>query len=151
MYLLKDVLGPLLVIIGGLFAISGLIIAKKPDAKKLFDQIAPAQGIVGVVLLVVGVIDVIQVLLRGGVGSLLRFAPLFGIALIACVIVEVLLGMLLGFALVAKLIPGESGAEKKGGEIALKLVPLQVPIGIVAIVAGLIVLLKIGFSSPFGM
>jgi hypothetical protein len=148
MSVLGITLGPLLIIVGSLFGLSGLIIAKKPDAKKIFDQVAPAQGIVGVVLLVVGLIDLIRWLTSGGGFGF--FGGLFGAAVIACVFVEILLGAILGFSLVAKLIPGESPAEKKGGEIVQKLVPLQVPIGIVGLVAGLIVLFRIGLPSFIG-
>ena len=67
-----------------------------------------------------------------------------------CMFVEVLLGAILGFALVAKLIPGESSAEKKGVAMAQKLIPLQVPIGIVGLVAGIIVLFRIGLPGIGG-
>ena len=42
----------MLLLVAGALAASSFIIAKKPDAKKAMDKIAPYQGIIGVVLLI---------------------------------------------------------------------------------------------------
>jgi hypothetical protein len=53
---------------------------------------------------------------------------------------EIILGFLLGFGLIAKWIPGESGAETKGLEIQKKLLGYSLPIGVIGLVSGLITL-----------
>ena len=53
---------PILAIVGGLIAASSFLITKKPDAKELFEKLAPYQGFVGVGMLVLGVLWLLQVL-----------------------------------------------------------------------------------------
>lgn len=43
---------PILTIAGGLIAASSFLIAKKPDAKRLFEKVAPYQGMIGLAMLV---------------------------------------------------------------------------------------------------
>jgi hypothetical protein len=131
-------LGALAVITGSLIALSGFIIARKPEAKALFEKITPYQGFLGVGLLVWGVYDLIRSLELWG--PMLEFKPILGIGIIGYVCSEILLGFLLGFGLIAKWIPGESGAEKKGLAIQKKLLGLSLPIGVIGLVSGLITL-----------
>ena len=48
--------------LAGVLALSGMIIAQKPQAKDLIDKLVPFQGIIGVVLLVWGIVNAARVL-----------------------------------------------------------------------------------------
>ena len=52
----------ILSIVGGLIAASSFVIARKPDAKELFDRLAPYQGFIGIGMLTVGILWLLQVL-----------------------------------------------------------------------------------------
>ena len=133
-------IGALAVIAGSLIALSGFIIAKKPNARQTFEKIAPYQGFLGVGLLVWGIYDLLRTI--GHWGDYLRIPglKLFGVAVIAYVLSEVIIGFCLGFGVIAKWIPGDGGAEKKGLEIQRKLLGFSMPIGVVGLVSGVLML-----------
>jgi len=116
--------------LGGVLAAAGFIVSKKPNAKELIAKVVPYQGFIGVALLVSGVLNILNGALSAGV---------MGIGVVAC---QVLLGILLGFGLIAQWIPGEGAVEKKGLEIQKKLMGFQVPVGIAAIVFSVLALLR---------
>ena len=131
-------IGALAVIIGSLIALSSFIIARKPDAKALFEKVTPYQGFLGVGLLAWGVIDLLRTI--GDWSAMLDVKFLLGLGIIGYVCSEVLLGFLLGFGLIAQWIPGESEAEKKGIEIQKKLLVYSLPIGVIGLASGFITL-----------
>lgn len=142
-------IGPLVTIVAALIALSSFIIAKQPQAKKLFDQLTPFQGFIGVGLLVWGVYDLYYWVIREWPGlrqSMFSMAldhdTVAAVGLIGYIASEILLGFLLGFGLIAKWIPGESAAEQKGLEIQKKLLTFSLPIGIIGIVTAVLWLIK---------
>jgi hypothetical protein len=44
-------------ILGGILAVSALIVAQKPNAQQMIDKLVPFQAIIGVGLVVLGIID----------------------------------------------------------------------------------------------
>jgi hypothetical protein len=135
-----DFIGPLLVIIGALVALSGLIISRKPDLETTFDKISPYAGFVGVALLGWGLYD----LYRGVFATYALGTSRFGIikdagdtvaayVLLGHILLEIVLGFMLGFGLIASWIPGESGAEKGAVKIQKKLLAYSVPLGFVGL------------------
>jgi len=86
---------------GGVLAASNLIIAKKPDAKELIDKLVPYQGWIGIVMFLWGIWDTIHVLTSGWF-SIISIIPLTAIVILVAVLVEVVLGFLLGFGLISK-------------------------------------------------
>lgn len=138
---------PILLILGGILAISGLIVAKKPDAKAMIEKLTPYQALIGVGLLIFGVLDLVRVIFGSGFFSIiLKAFPIMGIVMIAYVASSILLGIMLGMPMVAKL--SASGAAK-GEEMAKKLAPFQTLIGVVGIVAGLMaILFAAGILKP---
>ncbi|MBA3394321.1 MAG: hypothetical protein H0T89_16870 [Deltaproteobacteria bacterium] len=139
----------LLLIVGGVLALSAFIIAKKPDAKALLDKVTPFQAFIGVALLVVGLIRLIQI---GPINvfRILSVAPLLGITLIGATYGAILLGFLFGMPQIAKWIPGESNAETKATNVAKKLAPFQMILGVICLVSGLLVILyQLGILKPF--
>jgi len=125
--------------VGGLLAASGLIIAKKPDAKQLIDKLMPYQAIIGVILLVLGVLSLLQSL--GGLMSVITHFPLLGLTGLAVIVTSILLGFMFGMPQIAKWMPGEGKTEQKGMELSRKLAPFQGILGIIALVAALLSLL----------
>jgi thiol:disulfide interchange protein len=132
-----DLITPILLIVGSILAISGLIIAKKPDAKALIDKLSPYQAMIGVFMLATG----IWWLLRWG-RQLIHLDSAFLAACIWGVIgVSILLGALFGMPQIAKWIPGESSAEQKALELSQKVAPYQVLLGLIGLASAFIYLL----------
>ncbi len=124
-----NLLFPILTIVGGLIAASSLLIAKKPDAKELFDKVAPYQGMIGVGMLVLGVLWTLQVLPH--MGSLLSAAPVNAIVTIATLAGTILVGFLLGYGLISKFALSKNEAAKEKGALMLtKIARVQVPLGL---------------------
>jgi len=136
----------LLLIVGGILAISALIVAKKPDAKELLDKLVPYQAMIGVALLAVGVLDLLGHL--GDVLRLLRDEPVHGIVWLAVIVTSILLGFMFGMTQIAKWLPGHAAAEQKGRELSNKLAPFQVIIGLIGLGAALLwVLYRFGMMD----
>ncbi len=164
-------IGPIAVILGALVALSGFILAKKPDLKATFDKIGPYTGFLGVGLLAWGIYDLYYNVIQSRWGDKSTFGLLFSgidlsamggpsgagadkfsaILLLGYIISEILLGFMLGFGLIATWIPGESGAEKKAVAVQKKLLALATPIGAVGLVCALLWLIKGGGSFNPGM
>ena len=134
-----ELINALALIAGGLLAASGLIVAKKPDAKQLIDKLVPYQAIIGVALLVFGILNLLRAL--GSFMTVLRLVPLLGLTWLAMVVTSILLGFLFGMPQIAKWMPGEGPTEQKGMELSKKLAPFQGILGIIGIVAGLLMVL----------
>ena len=125
-------------ILGGILAISGLILTKKPDAKKYIDRLTPYQALIGVGMIALGVINFLRAL--GHIGAMLKVG-MFGLGWLALVVTSILLGALFGMPQIAKWIPGESSAEQKAVELSKKVAPYQVMLGIILVIASLITML----------
>ncbi len=133
-----DIIEGLLVIVGGILAISGLIVAKKPDAKQLLDKLTPFQAVIGIALLAFGLFNLLRSFGTPSIFDIIKIAPLLGIATLAMIVSSVLLGFMFGMPQIAKWIPGEGAAEQKGMELSKKLAPFQVIFGLIGIGATLI-------------
>ena len=130
----------ILMIAGGILGVSGLIVAKKPDAKALIDKLVPFQAFIGVGLLALG----IWALLNFGLINTFRILPHFpilGLFAIAGSYGAILLGFLFGMPQIAKWIPGESSAETKAMGLSKKLAPFQLILGIIVGAGGVLGLL----------
>jgi hypothetical protein len=123
-------------IVAAIFCLASLVIAQKPNAKDLFDKVAPFKGIVGVALLGGAIWTAIYDIKH--VGDVLKFDKLMGINILAVVIVLGLVGFLMGMPLIASWIPGETGAEKKSVALSQKLVKFEVPLGILSLGTGVL-------------
>jgi hypothetical protein len=127
-------------IVGGIIAASGLIIARKPDAKQLIDKLTPYQGWIGVALFLWGIWDTIHVV--SNIGILFKAKFLLAVFLLVAVVTELLLGFLLGFGLITKYaLSKNETALAKGQAIRAKLAPLSGIIGIAGIIVGILVFL----------
>jgi hypothetical protein len=132
-----DLITPILLILGSILAISGLIIAKKPDAKAMIDRLSPYQAMIGVFMLATG----IWWLLRWG-GQLIQLdSAVLAACIWAVIAVSILLGALFGMPQIAKWIPGESPAEQKALELSQKVAPYQVALGVIGLASAFVYLL----------
>ena len=122
-------------IILGLLAVPSLLLEKKPDAKELFDKIAPYQGWIGLVFAIWGLWGIISCVLSIGWLSII---PIYWITWLLVSVVSFALGFILGYGLIVKyaLSKNEQAAEK-GEQLLAKLLPWQGKLGIVAIALGI--------------
>jgi hypothetical protein len=137
---------PLLLIAAGILAASALIVAKKPDAKQLIEKLAPYQASMGIALLVWCLYNMFVHIGISFMLLILKAWPIGGIALFGGLISGILLGVMFGMPMVAKM---SAGGAAKGEQMAKKLAPFQVIIGLVAIVSGaLLLLITAGILKP---
>lgn len=130
----------LALILLGVLAVPGLIIAKRPDAKKIIDKIAPYQGWIGAIIAVWGVVRLIGWLsmfgwLGLGVGGILRW-----VVYTAFVFLSIALGFMLGIGVIKSFVKNPQ-AQAKMDETLSKLAPKQGLLGLLAIGVGFVVLL----------
>jgi hypothetical protein len=158
------VINALLAILGGILACSAIIVAKRPDAKQMIDKLSPYQVLIGVALVAVGIIDFFKNLKMFTDYMKVNFFQAG--SLLALIASSVLLGILFGAPSFLKLLSGgppppptnpyaqqyqqmmmqqgqmpPNRAEQKFTELAQKIAPFQVLIGIVCLGAAVIVLL----------
>jgi len=133
-------------ILGGILGISGLIVAKKPDAKELIGKLQPFQAFIGLALLIFGVYNILHIMDFIRVLSVL---PILGVMAIGAVVSAIVLGILFGMPMIAKM---SAGGAAKGEELGKKLAPFQTIFGIVALVTGVYwMLVTLGIINPFHM
>ena len=129
----------LLAIVGGLLAASSLIANKSQDAGQALKKIAPYQGIIGVILLIVGLYYFLFHSLPN-LGIMMKYsAGLFGLIM---QILMILVGFILSYSLLAeKLLSKNETAQEKGSQAAKKLPSIQIPLGIALAVCALLALI----------
>lgn len=124
----------LITIAGGILAASSLIIARKPDAKKLIDKLTPYQGWIGIVMFFWGVWGTLSCVRNM---SLLSVVPLRWTFWTLSSVVDLVVGFLLGFGLITKYaLSGSPAALARGQAIRGKLAGYQGVFGLVAIAIG---------------
>ena len=127
-------IGGLITIAGGTLAASGFIINRKPDAKELIDKLVPYMGWIGIVLFGWGIWETLAVI--RGVG-LLGTATLTWVFWACVAFADLTVGFLLGFGLISKYTLSKNEvALAKGQALRAKLVKIQAPLGLFAIVMG---------------
>ncbi len=130
-----------ILILGGSLAASSLILAKKPDAKALFEKIAPYQGTIGVVMFLWGIWEVLHILLNLDVLKALFGGPitlkLTAVVWPVTAVILLALGFLLGFGMI-QAFAGKKSPEMaaKSEQMMKKLAPHQTWLGIVSIACG---------------
>lgn len=134
----------ILLVCAGLLGASGLIVAKKPNAARIIDSLLPFQALIGAGTLVLGIVLVA----KWGPKALLditRTFPMMGASMLGGVICGILLGFMFAIPLMGRLGAG----QQRAAELAEKIAPWQLLIGIVAIAAGVLLLLfRSGILPP---
>ncbi len=139
MFDLLTFLNALVVIAGGILAVSALIIANKPDAKQLIDKLTPFQALIGVGMIALSVINLMRML--GVLTDMFRLNFMWALGIWCMFGAGIALGVLFGMPQITKWIPGQSSAEQKAMELTQKIAPFQVLIGLVGIAGSVLVLL----------
>ncbi|GAA4343305.1 hypothetical protein [Kangiella taiwanensis] len=134
-----DILIPILAIIGGLLAASSLIAQKSQDAGNALKKLAPYQGIIGVILLVLGLYYFLFHSLPHLSARIQFTAGLFSLI---TQILMILVGFILSYGLLSeKLLSKNETAQEKGAQAARKLTSIQIPLGIALAVCALLALI----------
>lgn len=136
----------LLLIVAGALGAASLIASKQPNAGEVIAKLVPFQGIIGIILLLWSLIQLIRVLPY--IGLLLQFSAITGILVLVVLIVGIILGFLLGYGLINQYVLSKNaGAAASGNAMQMKLAKFQVPLGILAILLGIWMLISY-LSSP---
>ena len=117
---------------GGLIALSGLIVAKKPNAAAILEKLVPFQGLIGIALFVLGIIYFFAVGPRA-LGHTIKQNGFVGMIHVALIVVPLFMGFLYGMLLIASLIPGQTLTENKAVALAEKLGLYTLLLGIIAL------------------
>jgi hypothetical protein len=123
----------LVLILGGILALSALIVAKRPDAQALIGKLAPWQTLIGVGLIILGIINFVQM-----VPHISGQAFVKNLIVVAADLVVVgggvLLGAMLGLGQILAMIPSPQG-KQKFYETIQKVFPYQILLGLVCVAA----------------
>lgn len=129
-------LGGLITIAGGILAASGFIIKRSPNAQQLIDKLAPYQGWIGLVMFGWGIWETLHSVL--GI-SLLGSHPVVWVFWLLSGLADLLVGFLLGFGLITHYALSKNAqAMARGQQIRTKLVGIQAPLGLLAILMGVL-------------
>jgi hypothetical protein len=126
-----------LIVVGGLAAYPK-VIQTWPNGKQLIDKLLPYQAAIGIVALVWGVIGVIS-LLFSHMRIMLTYFPVRWLIWMAGYLDAVLLGLLLGYVLIAQYVLASNlDLQRRAEAIRAKLTPRQIQLGIAGMVLGVL-------------
>jgi hypothetical protein len=134
-----DVINALLLILGGILALSGVILMRRPDLKPKIDALVPFQALIGVGLVVLGIVNFLRIV--GDLATSMKLNQIATAATLAMLAASILLGLLFGWPLIARAIPDTSPAKQKAANFTAQIAPFQVLIGAIGIVATILYLL----------
>jgi hypothetical protein len=125
--LISTILG----VVGGILAMSSMLVSRKPNAAQLIDKLVPYQGYVGTTMFFWGVWELIDAV--RSLGMLSSHPLIWGFWLLMA-IADFSVGMILGFGLISTYaFRGNPTAIQKGQALRQALVKFQVPLGFLAI------------------
>ena len=108
------ILFSVLLTIAGALAVYPRIVQARPYFKQLLDKILPYQGVIGLVVLAWGLLWGLRLL--GHMGTMMAYIPVLLIIDIVSCVDGVLLGLLLGYGIIAQYLLGNSAEALKHGE-----------------------------------
>ncbi|MEO8846294.1 MAG: hypothetical protein ABI591_22075 [Kofleriaceae bacterium] len=118
-------------ILGGILALSALIVARQPNAQNLIAKLTPWQTIIGIGLIVLGVINFARL-----VPHISGQAFVKNLIVVAADLIviggSVLLGAMLGLNQILEMIPSPQG-KQKFYETIQKLFPFQILLGLLCL------------------
>lgn len=124
--------GGVIALLGGILAVSGFVVARRPDAEDPVDRLVPYQGWIGACVFLWGVWEIVNALLGTG---LLAVAPVTWVFWLLCGVADLLVGFVLAFATIGAVRPNH-GASGKSDVLRDKLRKTRLPLGLFAIVMG---------------
>lgn len=123
----------------GILAAPSLILSRKPNAKEFLDKIVPYQGWIGLLFCFWGVWGIISAILNI---SILGTWPIWWITWMASSVIQAILGFILGYGMINKLLLSKNEeAKRKSEELLKKLTPLQGKLGLIGIIIGIWVII----------
>jgi hypothetical protein len=132
--LLLDI-NAVVLILGGILALSALIVARSPNAQNLISKLTPWQTIIGIALIILGIIDFVRI-----VPHISGQAFVKNLLVVAADLVvvggSVLLGAMLGMNQILDMIPSPQG-KQKFYETMQKVFPFQILLGLICIAGAL--------------
>lgn len=133
-------------IILGILAAPSLLLSKKPNAAEILDKITPYQGWIGLAFCFWGIWGVISAVLNI---SILGTWPIWWITWISSSAMSAVLGFILGYGMISKLVLSKNEEAKQKGEMLLaKLAPIQGKLGLLGIIVGVwVICAKVLFSA----
>ncbi len=132
----------LLLIAAGALAIPALIASKQPNAKEVLDKLVPYQGVIGIILLLMGLYLLIVDVLSYNFSVLRFISPLGSIIYMIGILVAIALGLLLGYGLIKKYaLSKNADAARSGDAVMAKMARIQAPLGIAGIALGVFLLI----------
>ncbi len=127
------------VLVGGLLAASTVIVGTKPDARRVFDRLAPFQALIGIGMIAIGALYGVQALTSGTtVLDLFELIPLWALSIVVMISTAIVLGVTFAVPMIARVSPGGAARAER---LARNLAPYQTMIGLVSIAAAVIHLL----------
>ena len=129
----------LVLILGGLLALSALIVAKHPNAQNIVAKLTPWQTIIGIGLIVLGVINFVKLVPNISGDAFVKNLIVVAAELVVCG-GSVVLGAMLGMNQILEWIPSQQGKQKFYNLIQQVFV-FQLLVGIVSIAGAVAYLL----------
>jgi len=123
---------PILTILTGLLTASALIVARKPNAQAIFDRVRPYQALFGVGVFAMGVFWFIRWLPNLS----LSLSTLPGMIVLGMIVMNILLGFMLGFSVLSGWLARNDSAKEKSDALVAKLTTAQIPLGVGAVALG---------------
>ena len=133
-------------VLGSIIALSGIIVARSPHSKQMIDKLMPFQAVIGVAMVAFGVIGIIHFYPYLSPNNF-KSNAINSAAILAMIGVSLVLGLLFGMPQFAKWF----GNNPRVSELAQKVAPFQVLLGLAGIVACVLYLYCrfINVSIPF--
>lgn len=126
----------IILIVAGLFACYGLIVANMPSIKDEFDKVIPLQGFIWIILIIMGLWDLLYI---GRTITLFETSIRLALIQVAATLAKFVLWFVFSYALLVKYVLTAKTATKAYVTNTYKtLVIVQVPFGIIALFVGLI-------------
>lgn len=135
-----DVLDAVLLILGGIIALSGLIALKRPDLKQNLDALVPFKALIGVGLIICAIVNFAQ--MAGALFDSFKLNQLYAASIWCTLIGSVLLGVLFGWPIIASMMPDNNPqARAKLQQMADNIAVFQLLVGAAGILAAIVFLL----------
>ncbi|NJO01833.1 MAG: hypothetical protein HC880_09205 [Bacteroidia bacterium] len=136
----------ILLFLGGVLAASPYIIKNNPNAHELINRLAPAQGLIGIILIIAGIIAFFEHV--SDFGFYLDRHLFWGFTLIFSILLEITLGLLLSYHLIEEFaLSNNRDARRQGRTLYQNLSKYQIPLGLGAMgVALLWIMIVLDFT-----
>lgn len=126
----------IMLIVGGLFGVSDYFAAKSEKMKNFVDKIIPAQGVIGMILAVMSVIEFIRAF------WFLKYSFFLWLTFLYIILLSVLLGVILSYKLIVKLFLSKNEEVQEKTEKVIEKIQLwQTPLGWINFSNGIVIIL----------